>query len=148
VGHAALKMLLVNIKNQSQHVVSLINSDKPLSAPASGLPADDPCRQCGACCAHFRVSFYWGEAPALGLPATLMHQVTPHLACMVGTDSSPVRCAALAGTVGQDVSCVQYANRPSPCREVQPGDTKCASARAAHDLPPLVATLTFVAVPP
>jgi hypothetical protein len=26
------------------------------------------CRDCGACCASFRVSFYWAEADAFGLP--------------------------------------------------------------------------------
>ncbi|MEG6657786.1 YkgJ family cysteine cluster protein, partial [Pseudomonas aeruginosa] len=25
------------------------------------MSTDNPCLTCGACCAHFRVSFYWGE---------------------------------------------------------------------------------------
>ncbi|MET0282538.1 MAG: YkgJ family cysteine cluster protein [Steroidobacteraceae bacterium] len=100
-------------------------------------PGHDSCQHCGACCAHFRVSFYWSEAQAHGLPEMLTEQVTPHLSCMAGTGAAPVRCVALAGCVGEQVSCTQYAQRPSPCRELQPGDARCDSARAAYGLPPL-----------
>jgi Fe-S-cluster containining protein len=85
------------------------------------------------------VSFYWAEAPQLGLPEALVEPVTPHLACMAGTGAVSPRCAALAGTVGKQVTCTQYARRPSPCRELQPGEAKCNRARAAHGLPPLAA---------
>ena len=30
---------------------------------------DNPCLSCGACCMTYRVSFYWGDADARGLPA-------------------------------------------------------------------------------
>lgn len=100
-------------------------------------PNDNPCLACGACCASFRVSFYWGEAASLGLPDALTEQVTPHIACMAGTNASRPRCAALRGEIGGPVSCGAYGMRPSPCREVMPGDAKCARARALHGFPVL-----------
>ncbi len=93
------------------------------------------CQQCGACCAAFRVSFYWAEAEARGLPDAAIERVTPHLACLAGTNQQHPRCVALAGEVGKGVTCGLYAQRPSPCREVQPGDEKCEEARARHGLP-------------
>ena len=95
------------------------------------------CQRCGACCAHFRVSFYWGEAddaPGGRVPVALTRQVTPQLRCMAGTDAKPVRCIALQGEVGQAVGCSIYALRSSTCREVQPGDAQCLRARAAFGL--------------
>ncbi len=100
---------------------------------------DNPCTHCGACCAAFRVSFYWAEASALGLPERLTEQVNPWHSCMAGTNQAAPRCVALHGVVGQEVACAAYAQRPSPCREVQPGDEKCNKARARHGLTPLAA---------
>lgn len=104
----------------------------------------NPCQQCGACCATFRVSFYWAEAP--GLPAARIEKLTPWLACLGGTNAAAPHCAALSGSVGGPVSCTVYAERPSPCREVQPGDDKCRRARAHHGLAPL-GTLSGVKPP-
>jgi Fe-S-cluster containining protein len=101
--------------------------------------AGDLCQRCGACCAHFRVSFYWAEAPQRGLPDSSVEQVTPLLACMAGTNQPEPRCHALAGQVGERVSCGLYGQRPSPCRELQPGEDKCNQARQAHGLTPLSA---------
>jgi Fe-S-cluster containining protein len=97
-----------------------------------------PCLTCGACCAHYRVSFYWSEAEARGVPEPLFEQVNPWMACMVGTGEKPVRCAALQGEVGKGVSCSIYAQRPSPCRSVEIGDERCIAARAAYGMPDLV----------
>ena len=93
------------------------------------------CQQCGACCAAFRVSFYWAETLETGLSDDLVERVSAHLACMAGTNQPAVRCRALQGEVGKDVTCTVYAARPSPCREVQPGSEKCNKARARHGLP-------------
>ena len=110
------------------------------------MPTPNPCLACGACCAHFRVSFYWAEAePFLGgkVPPELTSRLTPHRAVMQGTDCSRPRCAALEGAVGEQVQCTIYERRPSPCRELEPswlrGETsdKCDAARRAHGLPPL-----------
>jgi hypothetical protein len=98
----------------------------------------NPCQTCGACCASFRVSFYWGEAddaPGGIVPAQLTEAVSPQLRCMKGTASKPVRCIALEGEVGKRVSCRIYAQRPSPCREFDVTETdgspnpRCAALR-------------------
>ncbi|HPT51069.1 MAG TPA: YkgJ family cysteine cluster protein [Accumulibacter sp.] len=87
------------------------------------------CCSCGACCASFRVSFYWAELDTRELPETAIEQLTPWHACMAGTNSSSPRCTALQGVVGRRVYCTLYRHRPSPCREVQAGDTQCVKAR-------------------
>ena len=96
-----------------------------------------PCQQCGACCAAFRVSFYWTEALESGLAEALIEKVNAHMACMAGTNGQQPRCLALRGEVGKEVTCTAYAQRPSPCREVQPGDEKCTKARARYGLGPV-----------
>ena len=94
----------------------------------------NPCLRCGACCATYRVSFYWAEAAELGLPDSLVEKVSPWHACMSGTGQSEPRCRALDGAIGKSVSCRVYSLRPSPCRELQPGDEKCNRARIRHGL--------------
>lgn len=99
-----------------------------------------PCQTCGACCSTYRVSFYWAEStahPDGRVPVELTASVTPVIRCMQGTDSAAPRCVALEGTVGACVGCRIYAQRPSVCREVQPGDDFCRRARQHHGLPPL-----------
>lgn len=95
------------------------------------------CRRCGACCAAFRVSFYWAEAEAVGLPSTLIEQIGPWYACMAGSNGPSPHCRALQGEVGHRVSCSVYGQRPSPCRELQVGDARCSDARHRHGLPAL-----------
>jgi len=98
------------------------------------------CLSCGACCASLRVSFYWAETDAhpLGsVPQALTKQLTPHYVCMKGTDSPPLRCVALEGKVGEQVSCSIYALRSSTCREFEAGTEECNRARAKHHLPPI-----------
>ena len=90
------------------------------------------CQRCGACCAVFRVSFYWAEAddaPGGTVPAALTRQVSPQLRCMAGTETAPVRCVALHGEVGRAVACSIYEQRSSTCRGVMPGDGQCLRAR-------------------
>lgn len=115
------------------------------------MPSDpatsSPCQACGACCASFRVSFYWAEAEANAIPPELTEQVNATFSCMAGTNSRTPRCAALQGTVGQDLSCRIYPQRPSPCREVQPGDAQCSRARAIHGLAPLAGLPTHITSP-
>ena len=95
------------------------------------------CQRCGACCAVFRVSFYWAEAddaPGGTVPVEMTEPVGTLHRCMRGTAQSPVRCIALQGLVGESVRCGIYAQRSSTCREVQPGDAQCLKARRAHGL--------------
>lgn len=101
--------------------------------------ATSSCQNCGACCASFRVSFYWGEAddaPGGIVPAQLTEAVSPHLRCMKGTAGKPPRCVALEGEVGKQVSCNIYPQRPSTCREFNileedgSSNPRCAVLRA------------------
>lgn len=96
----------------------------------------NPCLQCGACCATYRVSFYWAEAAERGLPESLTGKASPWHACMAGTEKTEPRCHALIGTIGKAVSCAVYAQRPTPCREVLPRSEKCHRARLRHGLEP------------
>ena len=94
------------------------------------------CTTCGACCACFRVDFAVEELDENGgcVPSGLAVDVTRHTARMRGTDHTPVRCAALTGTVGATVACGIYEWRPSPCREFAEGSDACQRARARHGL--------------
>lgn len=104
---------------------------------APTAPEENPCIACGACCVTYRVSFYWAEADALGLPEHLVEQLTPFYACMAGTNQPRSRCQALTGEIGGSVACSVYEQRPAACREVLPGDEKCVAARQRHGLLPL-----------
>ena len=95
------------------------------------------CQACGACCAAFRVSFYWTETdahPDGTVPADLTTPITPHLVAMRGTNTKPVRCIALNGEIGQSVSCTIYPLRSSSCHDCEAGSEKCNRARAYHGL--------------
>ncbi|MGK9171911.1 YkgJ family cysteine cluster protein [Yokenella regensburgei] len=111
----------------------------------------NPCMSCGACCAYFRVSFYWAEADDAGglVPTHLTEVVSPLLRCMTGTQQKPCRCGALKGTPGVSTSCSIYPQRPSTCREFvrawedgKPNDA-CNRARASYGLPPLYKDMLF-----
>jgi Fe-S-cluster containining protein len=98
------------------------------------------CQRCGACCANFRVSFYWGESdahPGGTVPQHLTIPITPHHVAMRGTEVKPVRCVGLSGEVGRDVGCTIYAQRSSTCREFTEATPECNKARAAYGLPSL-----------
>ncbi len=103
-----------------------------------GTPAmnfePSPCQSCGACCAQYRVSFYWQEAVQRGLDESMLVQVSPWQVCFRGTEVKPVRCVNLEGEVGSCVSCRIYEQRATPCRSVEMGDEKCLQARAAHGM--------------
>ena len=108
----------------------------------------NPCVSCGACCALFRVSFYWSEIdPVCGgkVPAALTNKLNAHRVSMKGTDSQQPRCVCLQGIVGEQVYCDIYPLRPSTCREFthawQDGaaNERCDNARLAWNLPPLPA---------
>ena len=99
--------------------------------------ADFDCQRCGACCASYRVSFYWAEAddaPGGTVPVALTRPLSPHTRCMQGTEALPVRCVALQGEVGHAVGCAIYAQRSSTCKGLQPGDEQCLRARRWHGL--------------
>lgn len=107
-----------------------------------------PCLTCGACCAHFRVEFYWREANAEdtenAVPLEFVEELTPQTRCMKGTNTKHNnKCIALKGKVGESVACGIYANRSSVCRRFEASyetgqrNERCDEARAKHGLPPL-----------
>lgn len=111
---------------------------------------DHPCVRCGACCASFRVQFYWREANPKEsehvVPAGLFEELTPLHRCMKGTAKKHnPQCAALKGRIGEKVGCSIYAERPSPCRaftaSLEDGrpNPRCDEARKKHGLNPLTA---------
>jgi len=106
----------------------------------------NPCLSCGACCAWFRVSFYWRECDDQcpgGVPAGLTEDLGPFRRVMKGTGRIPPRCIALEGEVGTSVYCSIYARRPGICREVEASyatgrpSEQCDKARLAFGMLPL-----------
>ena len=105
----------------------------------------NPCLSCGACCAWFRVSFYWRECDDQcpgGVPAGLTEDLGPFRRVMKGTGRIPPRCIALEGEVGTSVYCSIYARRPGICREVEASyatgrpSEQCDKARLAFGMLP------------
>ncbi len=106
----------------------------------------NPCLACGACCAKFRVSFYWRDADdetSGGVPLILTEDLSEMKRIMKNTGGTNPRCAALVGNIGESVRCVIYDKRPGVCRDFMPSyqfgvpETACDNARASHGLPPL-----------
>lgn len=83
----------------------------------------NPCITCGACCACFRTSFYWAESDLVtpdGVPHELTDHLQGHFLVMKGTDSRTPRCIALVGSIGGQVRCRIYGQRPTACRNFTP----------------------------
>ncbi|MBU2489552.1 MAG: YkgJ family cysteine cluster protein [Proteobacteria bacterium] len=106
----------------------------------------NPCLACGACCAHFRASFYWAEtddATPGGVPAAMTEKLNDFFLIMRGTRGPEPRCEALLGDIGAGVRCSIYERRASICREFPPSwedgvqNPRCDQARAAWGLTPL-----------
>lgn len=110
------------------------------------MSVEQVCQRCGACCAAYRVSFYWAEtAPKLGgtVPLELTEQLNEVRAVMRGTKHHPPRCVALTGQIKGVVRCTIYENRPSSCRNLRVSwadgtpSEQCDRARLAWGLSPL-----------
>lgn len=102
--------------------------------------AANPCVQCGACCAFFRVQYYWREV----VPAGLFEDLNATYRCMKGTaQKHRPQCAGLKGRIGTDARCSIYKDRPSPCRAFTASYSdgqrhpRCDEARQGHGLLPL-----------
>lgn len=112
------------------------------------MSATHPCLRCGACCATFRVSFYWAEADDAspgGVPAALTDKLTPHRRVMRGTNQPAPRCSALLGDIGSSVRCTIHPQRSSTCRDFAASyedgtgahNPRCDQARTGWGLAPL-----------
>lgn len=105
----------------------------------SHLDKENACFECGQCCQKLRVSFYHAEP----VPVELTVKLTPHRACMKGTEDAQ-GCIALSHSPAQGYRCTIYADRPSPCREFNPihedgtPNSTCARLRMEAGLAPIV----------
>lgn len=107
-----------------------------------------PCQKCGACCASFRVEFYWREGNTAdtehAVPEEMWIDLTSQVRAMKGTEKKhQPKCIALTGRIGENVSCSIYENRSSTCRRFQASfengkrSPQCDVAREKHGLEPL-----------
>lgn len=107
-----------------------------------------PCQSCGACCASFRVAFYWRESEPSDtdnpVPRELSVDLSPTHRIMKGTEHKHhPKCIALKGRVGSHVECSIYSQRSSTCRRFEASyengkhNPRCDEARAKHGLSPL-----------
>lgn len=90
------------------------------------------CQACGACCA------YSSEWPRFTMETDeALDKIPEHLvaADLSGMRCEDQRCMALEGKIGGTVRCTIYEVRPEVCRECQPNDPECLTARSAHGLP-------------
>jgi hypothetical protein len=88
-------------------------------------PALD-CQACAACCREGfdRVTVGVREAVVWKHPALVVRRQPRFELARAGG-----RCAALADTDQARFICTIYQDRPSPCRELTPGDRRCLAAR-------------------
>jgi hypothetical protein len=102
--------------------------------------------RCGACCAFFHTSFYYGECddetPG-GVPVELTEDASVFRRAMKGTSGTSPHCIAIEGVIGQSVRCSIYERRAQVCRDFVPSfengeyNERCDKARALHGLAPL-----------
>jgi hypothetical protein len=87
------------------------------------------CQACGACCAY---SPEWprltleDDADIARIPAAFLDDGAGFMRW------AGCRCAALTGEVGRATACAVYDARPIVCRDCQPGDVACLTARRAN----------------
>lgn len=106
---------------------------------------EHPCLSCGACCAYYRVLFYWREGLSdwTNVPAELTVDINQFTVGLKGTLEKRPRCQALVGKIGDKAQCQIYERRPTPCREFKPSfengerNLRCEEARSKFGLKPL-----------
>jgi Fe-S-cluster containining protein len=107
---------------------------------------NNPCLECGACCAFFRASFYWAEcddATPGGVPESMTEKLSDFRRVMKGTNRPNPRCMALNGIIGRKVFCGIHPRRASVCRDFAASwidgrhNADCDRARAHWGLGPL-----------
>lgn len=117
-----------------------------------------PCQSCGACCASFRVEFYWREGSKAdhdpSVPQELWEEGSSQTRVMKGTNKNHnIRCVALKGRIGAQVACEIYSARSSTCRNFSASyengyrNPRCDEARAKHGLAPLTKADFFTLTP-
>jgi len=92
-------------------------------------PSGFDCQSCGACCAY---SHEWprftleDDAELALIPSKFVDDRQGRMRC------DGERCSALTGAIGERTACAVYAVRPIVCRDCQPGDHACDTARAHY----------------
>lgn len=103
----------------------LVTKDSQLTGtPPTASDTIPDCETCGGCCAY---SCDWpafiGDRDGDGIPDHLIDHEEGRMRC----DGN--RCAALAGSLGVEVYCTVYANRPLVCMEFVAGSDGCHAVR-------------------
>lgn len=111
-----------------------------LKPMARRLKTVDPdCRTCGACCVASEDVL--AHADMLDRDASRLRSGVGvrRYRALVLEDESAIRtrydrvgnvvCAALRGTPGVRASCTVYEHRPSACRDMRPGSSRCRAIR-------------------
>ncbi len=106
----------------------------------------NPCMTCGACCAYFRVSFYWAEADDAGglVPSALTRTADPFPALHERHQSAPETLRGLSGGYRRRRS-LHYCKKLGLRRVAEfamsgengEENDACNRARARYGLPPL-----------
>lgn len=104
-----------------------------------------PCQKCGACCAQFQVTFDSQETDLeqFNVPKTMVVPLSPEKMALKFQNQNCRRCLALKGTIGHNVGCAIYENRPSPCRNFKASfengihQPRCDAARMKMGFSPL-----------
>lgn len=95
--------------------------------------AELDCRACGACCREGFDAVEISPRSAFRKKHPDLVEVTPM--GRLGVKRAGPRCACLHGDLARGFSCVVYADRPKPCRDVEVGGEACRFARARVGLP-------------
>jgi hypothetical protein len=108
-------------------------------------PADSPipdCQTCGACCASMLCI---GISPTEEVPSENVWDITATGATGEITVDRYLRrnvetgaCAALEGSIGEQVGCRIYEHRPRICRAFEAGSDKCRALRRAYGIEPFL----------
>ncbi|HSK70285.1 MAG TPA: YkgJ family cysteine cluster protein [Pyrinomonadaceae bacterium] len=108
-------------------------------------PSDAPipdCMTCGACCAS---SPCIGVSPLEKVPMEDFWEITAEGGIVVDRflkrSDETFSCAALDGTIGEQVSCRIYEQRPRACRLFEAGSDKCHAVRRAYGIEPFLSLL-------
>jgi len=91
------------------------------------------CTKCGACCRGFDVDLVWSDH---GVPEDMTERTTDNIDLFKMRQHKDGSCVALCGNIGESVSCSVYENRPSVCRDFQPGNIQCQLIRIQEGLTP------------
>jgi Fe-S-cluster containining protein len=132
-------MRLVQISSYKSH------RDTP---PEVKAEYEGKCLSCGACCSYYAwqsAKIAAEDGPLMGnskytfFAIRLFKYVWPNGVFKVEQYKSYWlrrkreggwwKCIALKGNIGQAVSCSVYADRPSACRDFEPGSEKCKQIR-------------------